>query len=106
MREHEEKVRDVFIPSEPDHVHREKARARELKRSQWWKNLLGNGRCHYCKELQLPRLLTMDHIVPIIRGGKSTRKNAVPCCKDCNNSKKYLLPSEWMNYLDKIQKRN
>ncbi len=41
----------------------------------------------------------MDHIVPIARGGKSTKGNIVPACKDCNNKKKQLLPMEWEEYL-------
>ena len=41
----------------------------------------------------------MDHIVPVIRGGKSTRGNVVPACKECNNKKKHLLPIEWEEYL-------
>jgi 5-methylcytosine-specific restriction endonuclease McrA len=43
--------------------------------------------------------LSMDHIVPIIRGGKTTKGNVVPVCKECNNKKKYLLPVEWETYL-------
>jgi 5-methylcytosine-specific restriction enzyme A len=31
--------------------------------------------------------LTMEHVIPIARGGKSDRKNCVPCCKDCNTKK-------------------
>jgi hypothetical protein len=23
----------------------------------------------------------------------------VPCCKECNNAKKQLLPMEWENYI-------
>lgn len=34
----------------------------------------------------------MDHVLPIIRGGKSTKGNIVPCCKKCNEEKKYKLP--------------
>jgi 5-methylcytosine-specific restriction endonuclease McrA len=41
----------------------------------------------------------MDHLVPIIRGGKSTRGNVAPACKECNSKKKYLLPLEWEEYL-------
>jgi 5-methylcytosine-specific restriction endonuclease McrA len=41
----------------------------------------------------------MDHIVPLIRGGKSSRGNIVPACKTCNSQKKYLLPIEWEDYL-------
>ncbi len=41
----------------------------------------------------------MDHVVPLVRGGRSTKGNVVPCCKDCNSKKKYLLPVEWVDYL-------
>ena len=36
----------------------------------------------------------MDHILPVVRGGKSTKSNCVVCCKECNNAKKYLTPAE------------
>ena len=39
--------------------------------------------------------MTMDHIVPIIRGGKSTKGNVVPACKECNTKKKHSLLMEW-----------
>jgi 5-methylcytosine-specific restriction endonuclease McrA len=48
----------------------------------------------------------MDHIVPISRGGKSTRGNVVPCCKTCNTAKKQLLPMEWQDYLNKARKKS
>jgi 5-methylcytosine-specific restriction endonuclease McrA len=41
----------------------------------------------------------MDHVVPIARGGKTTKGNVVPCCKTCNNQEKNLLPMEWDVYL-------
>jgi 5-methylcytosine-specific restriction endonuclease McrA len=44
----------------------------------------------------------MDHIVPISRGGKSTKGNVAPCCKECNNAKKHLLPMEWEQYLQQF----
>ncbi|MGC4119805.1 MAG: HNH endonuclease [Myxococcales bacterium] len=46
----------------------------------------------------------MDHLIPVIRGGKSTRGNLVPACKPCNDKKKYLLPTEWAQYLDTLKK--
>ncbi len=46
--------------------------------------------------------LTMDHLVPLARGGRSTKDNLVPCCKDCNNLKKSMLPLEWEDYLLKM----
>jgi 5-methylcytosine-specific restriction endonuclease McrA len=46
----------------------------------------------------------MDHIVPMIRGGKTTKGNIVPACKECNTKKKYLLPIEWDEYIASIMK--
>jgi 5-methylcytosine-specific restriction endonuclease McrA len=44
----------------------------------------------------------MDHVVPVIRGGKSRKGNIVPCCKECNNRKKHMIPSEWEEYLESL----
>ena len=33
----------------------------------------------------------MDHVVPLVRGGRSTKGNVVPACKDCNTKKKHRL---------------
>ena len=80
------------ISNNKQNIAREKAKARELRRSQWWKNELARGICHYCGEKFESSELTMDHVVPISRGGKSTKGNIVPCCKECNNKKKYMTP--------------
>jgi hypothetical protein len=32
----------------------------------------------------------------------SRKGNVVPCCKNCNTKKKYLLPVEWQDYLDHL----
>jgi len=74
-----------------EHIRRERARARELRRSQWWKRRRGGGTCHYCGGRFAPASLTMDHVVPLVRGGRSTKGNVVPACKDCNTAKKYKL---------------
>jgi 5-methylcytosine-specific restriction endonuclease McrA len=82
---------------------RERRIARELRQSQWWKRRLAKGVCHYCGRPTPPAELTMDHIVPIARGGKSTRGNLVTACKECNNRKKQLLPMEWEEYLNSLR---
>ena len=73
---------------------KERKKAQELKASQWWKNILGKGICHYCGKKFAARELTMDHIVPIARGGTSTKGNVVPACRACNQSKKLATPVE------------
>lgn len=85
-------------PDEAD-LKRERARARELRESQWWKRRLARGLCHYCGRSFPPGELTMDHIVPMARGGKTTRGNVAVCCKQCNTAKKQLLPMEWEEYV-------
>lgn len=95
---------DYFISDiSEQEVRREKDKARELRKSQWWKNRVARGVCHWCGATFAPEELSMDHIVPIIRGGKSTRGNVVPACKECNNRKKYLLPVEWEEYLKGVK---
>lgn len=87
-----------------DEIKKEKQKARELKKKQWWNTLVSRGVCYYCGKKVPPEELTMDHIVPLSRGGKSTKGNIVPACKECNNKKKYLLPIEWEEYLQKLKK--
>ncbi|MFQ5598793.1 MAG: HNH endonuclease [Nitrospiria bacterium] len=85
-------------------IGKEKAKARMLRASQWWKRRRAAGLCHYCRARFKPADLTMDHIVPIVRGGRSVKGNVVPACKACNNKKKYLLPVEWEAYLESLGK--
>lgn len=87
-------MEDYFQPADEAHIKREKAKARELRQSQWWRNQLGRGQCYYCDKKFPKDQLTMDHIVPVVRGGKSTKSNVVVCCKECNSKKKYHTPVE------------
>lgn len=79
----------------PEEIRCERAKARELRASQWWKRRIANGICHYCGRQVPPRQLTMDHLVPLVRGGRSNKGNLVPACKECNASKKHHLAFEW-----------
>jgi 5-methylcytosine-specific restriction protein A len=78
---------DWYLAAPPEHQKREKQKARELRQSSWWKQRLGQGLCHYCEGRFAPGELTMDHVIPIARGGMSSKKNCVPCCKACNTKK-------------------
>lgn len=83
-----------FAPASPEHQKREKAKARELRQSAWWKQQLGKGVCYHCEGRFPPAQLTMDHLIPIARGGKSDKKNCVPSCKDCNTKKGHKTRAE------------
>lgn len=54
--------------------------------------------CQYCGTV---KALTIDHVTPVSRGGKSTFENCVTACKCCNNKKSNRLPSEMHMYLKK-----
>jgi 5-methylcytosine-specific restriction endonuclease McrA len=84
----------IYIESSPDHISRERLKALKLKKTNWWRAKVLQGLCHYCGKKINPQEITMDHIVPLCRGGRSTKGNVVACCKDCNNDKKYLTPAE------------
>ena len=94
---------DFFIPADDAHIAREKNKAKDLRRSQWWKRKRSSGRCHYCRDSFPVADLTMDHVVPLSRGGLTVKSNVVPCCKDCNSRKQSLLPIEWGDYLESLQ---
>ena len=87
---------DRFTPEVTDAaLQREKARARELRQSAWWRRRIAPGLCHYCGRQVGVKSLTMDHVIPLIRGGRSVRGNMVPACRDCNARKQSRLPWEW-----------
>jgi 5-methylcytosine-specific restriction endonuclease McrA len=102
MGKHNDSANSYPLNLEEADLKRERAKARELRESQWWKRRLAKGRCHYCGQSALARELTMDHIVPVSRGGKTTKGNVVACCKECNTAKKQLLPIEWEDYLKQL----
>ena len=54
-------------------------------------------RCAYCEDDN--RRLTIDHIIPKSRNGKTSFENCVASCKPCNNRKGGRTPSEAGMYL-------
>lgn len=78
--------------TDPKRLKKERDKAQKLKKSQWWRDQLNRGICHYCGEKFSADQLTMDHIVPLARGGMSNPGNIVPSCKNCNNKKKLDTP--------------
>jgi 5-methylcytosine-specific restriction enzyme A len=97
----------IDIKKDEKHIARQRKKAKDLRKTNWWQEQLNRGICHFCGEKFSPEDLTMDHLVPVSRGGKSTRGNIVVCCKECNNEKKYLTPAEMiMRQLEKEEKQD
>ena len=83
------------------HIKLERERAKKLRKSPWWNTQIQEGLCHFCQQSVGADKLTMDHLVPLARGGKSTRGNVVPACQTCNRQKKLGTPGETI--LDQLQ---
>jgi 5-methylcytosine-specific restriction enzyme A len=82
------------LDADPAHVARERAKAREIRKTQWWQRRVAKGICAYCGKRISARELTLDHVVPLARGGRSVKGNVVAACKECNNRKKLMTPAE------------
>ena len=95
-----------FSMADEKEVRREKEKARRLRRTNWWYARIQDGECYYCRRSVGRENLTMDHVVPLVRGGKSKKGNLVPACRECNSKKKYLLPLEWEAYLKDLAERS
>jgi 5-methylcytosine-specific restriction endonuclease McrA len=58
------------------------------------------GKCYYCgckmtKKSHRLNSATVDHVVPLDRGGRNDPSNLVIACSACNSSKRNRLPHEW-----------
>ena len=60
------------------------------------KNILlrDHSTCQFCGRQLPPSELTLDHVVPRSRGGKSSWENLVACCHRCNNRKGSRTPEQ------------
>lgn len=63
-----------------------KAEVREL--------FMSHPYCEYCGSVEN---LSLDHIIPITRGGQHCLENVTVACMTCNTSKNNKLLSEWKN---------
>jgi 5-methylcytosine-specific restriction endonuclease McrA len=53
-------------------------------------------KCAYCGD---NKELTVDHVIPASRGGKTNFDNCITACKPCNNKKDRRTPSEAKMFL-------
>jgi 5-methylcytosine-specific restriction enzyme A len=78
--------------TDPRRMKQEREKARKLRKTPWWNEKIQKGVCHYCERKVDSKSLTMDHLVPLARGGVSVKGNVVPACKECNAKKKLHTP--------------
>lgn len=53
---------------------------------------LYSGNCIHCGSSER---ITMDHLIPVSRGGRHSIGNLAPMCKSCNSRKGKRLYAEW-----------
>lgn len=46
-----------------------------------------DGHCGYCGKKLHRDTMTVDHIVPVSRGGGNSLENLMPSCRECNEAK-------------------
>ena len=59
-----------------------------------------SGRCFYCG---VTAKLTIDHVIPLSRGGTHTIGNVVPSCLPCNLRKGTRFVMEWRVRMERLQ---
>lgn len=72
----------------------DKVPTREVKFTR--RNILArdDNRCQYCGKRLSQSQLSLDHVTPKSRGGKSTWTNVVAACNPCNTRKGGRMPGE------------
>tara|TARA_B100000902_G_C27180580_1_gene848716 strand:+ start:228 stop:758 length:531 start_codon:yes stop_codon:yes gene_type:complete len=69
--------------------------------------------CQYCMELFPKSQLTLDHVLPLSKGGKTTWENSVSACTPCNSRKGNKVGKQWLpkhkpyrpGYFELVRKR-
>jgi 5-methylcytosine-specific restriction endonuclease McrA len=84
----------ILVPRVIRLVTYDKVPKREVKFSR--RNILARdeNRCQYCSRKLSASQLSIDHVVPKSRGGKSTWTNVVAACNPCNTRKGGRMPWE------------
>ena len=55
-----------------------------------------NSTCYLCSRVLTPNEITLDHVVPVSRGGNHTNDNLRVACRPCNSGKRDLLLEEYL----------
>jgi len=71
-----------FVPGVSD---RHNKRAKRFKENRFRKNQ--HQRCYWCSEMLTPDTATVDHKIPLARGGLDNHNNMELACEPCNRSK-------------------
>lgn len=97
----------VALATEHSHLRRARDAGVEIERGITVEALrvIHGDRCGYCGVTMTfevvvggsrePRRATIEHVMPLTRGGAHTFANTILCCWDCNTKKKNRTVEEW-----------
>jgi len=81
-------------------------------KNKWWENRMDITKfkkesdkvCHYCGKLITNKEeLTVDHIIPVSKGGENSKENYVIACKACNREKANLNVERYAEFLNIVK---
>ena len=81
-------------------------------KNKWWENRTDITKfkkesdrvCHYCgKQIANKEDLTVDHVIPISKGGENSTDNFVIACKACNREKANLNVERYSEFLNIVK---
>lgn len=55
--------------------------------------------CFYCGQKIPRKFRSIDHLMPISRGGTHDEDNLVLCCRQCNNAKSDMMLAEFVEFV-------
>ena len=85
----EQAVEMAFVPPPVAHDKAErKGNYRNLRR----KMLKRSNRCHWCGKTLTLDTSTLEHVIPLHRGGLDNANNRVLACEDCNTGRGHDMP--------------
>ncbi|MFA6957850.1 MAG: HNH endonuclease [Thermoanaerobaculia bacterium] len=92
-------TRNIAIPDVVQLLRFDRMPRQEVKFSRGNIYIRDRNRCQYCGRKFSTSELSLDHVIPISRGGKSTWENVVCACLNCNVRKGNKLVAESGMYL-------
>ena len=84
-------IRTLFVSAPLEHIKRERVKSSRLKKTRWWREKINQGQCYHCEKKFNKKELSMDHLIPLARGGHSLKNNIVVSCLKCNAKKKHNI---------------